>query len=113
MHNVETRVLTCKRSQLVHVEAGVHDDPGDQRARGPGEEALLGQIPDAPVLRLVNALDCSEPDIHQPGGERSEEGEAKEAVEGDEAPDGAQHQVDDLPRPVDHVQQHLINGRHH
>ena len=90
MHNVETRVLTCsKRSQLVHMEAGVHNDPGDQEARGPGEESLLGQLPGAPILRLVNALHCCEPDIHQPSGERGEEGEAKEAMERDEAPDGS------------------------
>ena len=38
------------RSQLVHMEASVHNDPGDQEARGPGEEALLGQLHGTAVL---------------------------------------------------------------
>ena len=122
------------------MEAGVHDDPRDQEARCPGEEALLGQLPGPAILRLINALDpgvnicqiinhfiqlslmssvntshninpclnCGEPDVHEPGREGGEQGETDEAVEGDEAPDGAQHQADDLPRPVDHVHVTLL-----
>ena len=39
------------------MEAGVHDDPRDQEARCPREEALLGQLPGPAILRLINALD--------------------------------------------------------
>ena len=55
------------------MEAGVHDDPRDQEARCPGEEALLGQLPGAPILCLVNALNY--------GGECTDQGEAEAAVE--------------------------------
>ena len=53
-------------------------------------------------------LNCREPDVHEPGREGCEQGKTDEAVEGDEAPDGAQHQADDLPRPVDHVHVTLL-----
>ena len=39
------------------MEAGVHDDPRDQEARCPREEALLGQLPGPAILRLINAVD--------------------------------------------------------
>ena len=36
-----------------------------------------------------------------------EQGEIYEAVEGDKAPEGAEHQAD-LPRLVDHIQERLV-----
>ena len=92
-------------SQFVHVQARVHDDPRDQEARGPGQEALLGQLPGAAILSLVHALHRREPDVDEAGGEEREQEDADEALHGDEAPDDAEDEADDLPAPVDHVQE--------
>ena len=79
--------------------------PRDKDACRSRQKSLLGQLPRSAILRLIDPLDAHEPNVddHRRQGGGGEQEDAHEAAGRDQAPDEAEHQVDDLSALLDHV----------
>ena len=90
------------------MESGVDDDPGDKESREGGHESLFGQLPLSSVFLFVDGLESAVVGVDGPGVESRESHQSVGALDAEQSPKESQCHAEDLPRPIDHVQELLL-----
>lgn len=89
----------------LNVDAGVDDDPGDKKAGSAGEKSFFSEFPSPTVLSVVHPLDGGDPHVDEASRDGGERDDAEESLDGDDAPDEADDDPEELSSPVDDVEE--------
>jgi len=103
-------VVVVASEFLFEMNGGVEDDPHDEEAGERREESLLRHLHRPAEFLIINRLEVSEVNVKETGVDGNKRGEAGDAAERNDAPDGAENKAQDLTRPVDHVEELVLIG---
>ena len=90
------------------MQSGVHDDPDDEEPRGRGHEPLLGEFPGPAVFFLVDLLEGGPVGVEDGGVDGGEADDAHGAADPEGAPGESDEHAEQLPQPVDHVEEVVL-----